>query len=701
MRVITRVDTCFSHTQPCARTVRAPERTSDLSLSRDMAANDLPDLRIDQAARSDGHEQHPHWDVESTEEILAARPATDPVTTDETNPLSSFGTVVSAELPGQNIPELPNVALPGTVLPGMVLNDRYEILAAVQHDGMGLVYQALDRNRQLAGATEPRVALKFPRPAKNNAAATTKHLRQEFLKLSQLNHPHIVTVYDLAIDRGVEFMVLEWLSGENLADTIKHTHGKRIAQKRAVDIVRDVADALACSHAAGIVHGDIKPSNIFLTGNRTVKLLDFGASGQSPPSAGEHSETSWATPAYASCELTEGRPPQPGDDVFALGVTAYYLFSGERPFGNLDAVSARNQGLVPKPLPDFAFDYWPAIKRALRFSADGRFKNAQEFLDQFIEQADEPLQHADEPLREAIHLSIPLQPRTQTYGALALLALVAIVSWSISYSGDTQREFRPLLDRATTAMAAGRLVGPGEDNAFAYYSAILAENPQSAEALMGLDSIAEQFLVQSRAALAAQNPEQAVDDLNTAREVQAKHFGIPLTAELIGRYQQDLLLNAQLLSKTNLEQAEDLLTQAASLSGENDVAVARVRDALQQEKSAAAIESLLLGIDQRILSERLTQPRGDSAVDLFNRASRLAPGNREVLVAAERIATALLFQAMFAISNGDLDVAQSFIGSAKALKVKHLALARAEFELARARSSNLPKPGQEYLSDVE
>lgn len=695
------MDTCFSNTQPCARTLPASERTIDLAGSGDMAADDLPDLLVDQAAQSKGHEHHLHWDVDSTEEILASRPATDPETVDETYPVSGFGALVSEELPDQDIPELPSVASPGTVLPGMLLNDRYEILAVVQHDGMGLVYQALDRNRQLAGATEPRVALKFSRPARDNTTTTVKHLRQEFLKLSQLNHPHIVTVYDLAIDRGREFMVLEWLSGENLADTIKHTNGERIAQKRAVEIVRDVADALACSHAAGIVHGDIKPSNIFLTDNRSVKLLDFGASGQSPSRTDDQSETSWATPAYASCELTEGQTPQPGDDVFALGVTAYYLLSGERPFGNLDAVSARNQGLAPKPLPDFASDYWPAIERALQFSAVERFNNARGFYDQFIEQAEEPLQHADERLREMFQPPIPLQARTLTYGALALLVLVAIVSWAISYSGDSQREFQPLLDGAAAAMAAGRLVGPGEDHAFFHYSAILADNPQNAEALKGLDDIAEQLLVQSRAALAAQNFEKAVADLNTARVVQAKHFGIPLTAELIERYRQDLLINAQLLSKTNVEQAEDLLTQAALLSDENDAAIARTRDALQQERSAAAVESLLRGIDQRILSERLTVPRGDSAVDLLNRASRLAPGDREVLVAAERIATALLFQAMFAISNGDLDVAQSFIGSAKALKVKHLALARADFELARARSNKLPKPDQEYVSDVE
>jgi hypothetical protein len=336
-------------------------------------------------------------------------------------------------------------------------------------------------------------------------------------------------------------------------------------------------------------------------------------------------------------------------------------------------------------LPDYASGYWPAIERALRFSAVERFNNAQEFRDQFAEKADEPVYEGIQPL-------IRPQARSLAYGALALLVLAALIFWSILRSGDTRREFQPLLDSATSALAAGRLVGPGEDTALYYYAAILADAPQNAEALKGVDNIAEQYLLRSRAALASLNFENAVVDLNIAREVQPKHFGIPLTAELIGRYREDLLVNAQLASKVNLEQAEDFLSQAALLSDENDVAVTRIRDALVQEKSAADVVSLLRGIDQRILSERLIVPRGDSAIDLLHQASRLAPGDRQVLVAAEQIVTALLFQAMFAISNGELDAAQSFIDSAKALKVKHLALARAEYELARAHSRKLSAP---------
>jgi hypothetical protein len=221
---------------------------------------------------------------------------------------------------------------------------------------------------------------------------------------------------------------------------------------------------------------------------------------------------------------------------------------------------------------------------------------------------------------------------------------------------------------------------------------VLADDPGNAVAVDGLDGIAEEYLVRARSALASGDFAGANGNLRRAREVQPEHFGIPVIAELIDRHRRDLLVRARQASATDAEQADRYLMHAAALSDANDPDIARVRDELQQEKSAAAVDALLRGIDQRILSERLTVPQGDSAVDLMRRASQLAPGNRQVQVAAERIASALLFQSMFAISNEKLDAAQSYIDSAKALKVKHLALARAEYELARARTRAMVFP---------
>src|SRR5690606_18495727 len=129
--------------------------------------------------------------------------------------------------------------------------------------------------------------------------------------------------------------------------------------------------------------GDVKPSNVFLTGNRVIKLLDFGSSMEASADSG--SEGNWATRAYASCEVLQGAAPQPHDDVYALGVTAYRLMSGERPFGDLDAAEAHARGVVAQPLPPDAERSWPAIEHALRFDALDRPAHAGEFLMELVD----------------------------------------------------------------------------------------------------------------------------------------------------------------------------------------------------------------------------------------------------------------------------------------------------------------------------
>lgn len=659
---------------PRAQVLPAEERTSDLTKTSFSRPS-----RLHETCPVSGTRGRP------------ARPSGEAETPAVTRPLARGSgprvkKVSHTDLPSLAELMLPEAILPDAILPGTLVANRYEILQRVAHDGMGIVYKALDRNRHAAGAPRPWVALKFARPAGGELPASVEHLRLEFLKLSQLSHAGIVAVYDLASDHGVEFMVLEWLTGDNLATVLSGLGSKRIALGKALEIVRTVGEALACSHAAGIAHGDVKPSNIFITDDRAIKLLDFGAPGQSPSAAtAAREDASWATPLYASCAVLEGEQPQAVDDVYSLGVTAYYLLSGERPFGDLDAVTARDQGLAPPPLPDDANDYWPAVERALRFAAVDRFNTAEEFLDQFVEQPDDPARATFQP---AISLQVP----TFAYGALALVIFVAIVLWAIP-NGDSRSATGSLLDNATAALSAGRLVGPGDDDAFDYYQLILEGDPAHPAALEGLDRIAEEYLARARSALAAGDFEGAVGNLETARAVQPEHFGIAAIADLVGRYREDLLVSAQRVSTTDLPQAQRYLAQAAAMSRENDPAVADVRNELLQQESAAALDDLLRGIDERILSERLVLPRGDSAIDLLRRASQLAPGERQVQVAGERIASALLFQSMFAISNGNLDAAQAFIDSAKSLDLKHLALARAEYELARARTRAMASPG--------
>ncbi|MEX2496665.1 MAG: serine/threonine-protein kinase [Woeseia sp.] len=567
-----------------------------------------------------------------------------------------------------------------SVYAGEILANRYRIVEKISHHGMGIVYKAVDRRRKNAGSPSPWVALKFAGSADHEPLPTSSYLRQEFVKLSQLNHPNIVSVFDLDHDGGLDFLVMEWLDGETLSSLLTRINSKRIAFGKAQEIIRRVAEGLEHAHERGIVHGDVKPSNIFLLKNRSVKLLDFGSSGM--VSADGETEPNWATRAYASCEVLGGSSPQAHDDVFALGVTAYCLLSGERPFGNADATEARRSGLVPRPLPPDAQELWPAVAHALRLDAADRPAHASKFLLEF----DNPPADTSEPAESN-------QLERIAYGAVAVVLLLALVAWTVSSVGrDASADARDTLNSAQTALAEGRLVEPSAlgsvkngESAYSLYSTVLESDPDNAEALEGLDRIVEVYLTRARDALAADDPDAASESLSVARRVMPDHFGVAVTADVISRYGKDLLTDARHALRTDPDRAESLLIRAANVLPPADGELAAVRQEIEKYRVNERLELLLSGIDQRILSERLTVPQGDSAVDLLRQARALAPEDRQVAVAADRIATALLFQSMFAVSNGNIEDAQKFIDSAKALNVRHLALARAQYELAKAR----------------
>lgn len=572
---------------------------------------------------------------------------------------------------------------PGVPAKDVVLAGRYVVLEDVENSGMGFVYKALDRQRERAGAPEPWVALKIARPAPDGRTDTAGNLRREFLKLSELRHPNIVAVYDFGSEDCVDFIVLEWLQGETLASLLESLSSKRMALRTAEEIVRSIAAALAHAHSAGIVHGDVKPSNIFVTRDHTVKLLDFGASTRSDPDANGGDERGWATRAYASCDILKGKQPCPADDVFALGVTAYRLLAGRRPFGEVDALVAKEQGLAPPELPADAFASWPAVRNALQFDAMDRPEDATEFLRQLQSEVDGAEKESAFPHPVPAHLT------AIAWGVLASLALGLSAWWSLSDEPSTAPRIEQLLEDAAAAATAGRLLEPPENNAFAYYSEALESDPGNRQANEGLDRLAEHYLTEARSSLTAEQFEEAVSNLDRARDVRPGHFGIAAIEDLIGRYRRDLLVSARQSAGVDLGVSERYLAQAAALSAEDDPEIATVREELRRERTAEEVDSLVRVIDERILAERLLVPSGDSAIDLLRRASRLAPDDRQVQLARDRIASALLFQAMFSISTGNLDAAASFVAAAKSLKVRHLALARAEYELAKARSGAL------------
>ena len=451
---------------------------------------------------------------------------------------------------------------------------RYELLAEIGRGAMGVVYKARDPiiDRVLAIKT-----VDF-RGLGEVQADVQGRFFEEAQSAGRLNHPNIVSVFDFDSDRGLDFIVMEWLEGQTLADLLSQITSKRIALHKAYEVVRGVASALTHAHELGVVHGDVKPSNIFLTSNRSVKLLDFGSSVQA--SADADSEGNWATRAYASCEVLQGASPQPNDDVFALGVTAYRLMSGDRPFGDLDAAEARATGSVASPLPPDAERSWPAIEHALQFNALDRPAHAGEFLAEFIDPPIESTGPVDRSQLEHI-----------AYGAVAVALLIALVAWTVGSTGGGAVDEQGVLERAEIAFSDGRLTEPAENNAFELYSAVLQISPEHPAANAGLQRIAEHYLATARRALADDDPRGAAELLATARQVMPDHYGIPIMNDLIGRYGKDLLFRAREAAATDLDEAERLLAHASAFIPANDPAVTAVDAQLERMRENASRRS--------------------------------------------------------------------------------------------------------------
>lgn len=203
---------------------------------------------------------------------------------------------------------LPPSAEPAPVVPGFRLD---ELLG---WGATGAVWRA----ERLADGSA--VALKVAR------TSSSESLGREATALAAIRHPGVVRVLGRALtDDGRPVGVLELVGGESLAARL--TRGS-VPFELALDVVRGVAAALAAAHAAGVVHGDLKPANVMLRPDASVVLLDFGASA-GLPGTGNHIA---GTPAYLAPEQVDGLAASSASDVFSFGVMLYELLVGERPF---------------------------------------------------------------------------------------------------------------------------------------------------------------------------------------------------------------------------------------------------------------------------------------------------------------------------------------------------------------------------------
>jgi serine/threonine-protein kinase len=275
-----------------------------------------------------------------------------------------------------------------------VVAGRYETLETLGRGAMGIVYRARDRELDRI------VAIKTidGRCATDASGAVAARLQQEATAAARLSHPGIVTIHDVGVAGGVPYIVMEYFRGRTLSALVARGP---LPPAKAVLIGVQVCRALQYAHGEGVVHRDVKSSNIMVDDAWRVKLTDFGVA--RVVGRGDGDPMIVGTPAYIAPEHAQGRDADARSDLYALGVVLYEALTGERPFPSTDFATVLHEVVHLDPVPprERNFAVSPAldavVRRIMSKDPDDRYPDATTFgdaLDQALADGPGPIARA-------------------------------------------------------------------------------------------------------------------------------------------------------------------------------------------------------------------------------------------------------------------------------------------------------------------
>jgi hypothetical protein len=265
---------------------------------------------------------------------------------------------------------------------GRTIRDKYVIVRRLGEGGMGRVYLA-----ELESIRDRKFAVKLLKPELTNDPGFRQRFQDEARHQAQLDHENIVQMVDYFHVRDDYFLVLDYVDGEPLSDLIDGKGGKGLPEKQALSIMVGMLSGLDCAHQKGIVHRDVKPSNVLIDSRGRVRITDFGiameASGLTHTSEGRLI----GTPEYMSPEqLSNSGQIDHRSDVYSAGIVLYEMLTGQPPFhgSSFQAIQAQQMtSAVPNPRaanPKIPKRLADIVRRALQKSPADRFQGGPHFI---------------------------------------------------------------------------------------------------------------------------------------------------------------------------------------------------------------------------------------------------------------------------------------------------------------------------------
>jgi predicted Ser/Thr protein kinase len=284
-----------------------------------------------------------------------------------------------------------------------VFGDRYELGRVLGQGGMARVYRGTDRT------LDRPVAIKVLAEPYDRDRGFVQRFRREAQAAARLNHPNIVSVHDSGSDDGRHFIVMELVEGESLGTRLKRDGP--LAPAEAIRIGGAITRALAAAHERGVIHRDMKPSNVMLTEDGGVKVVDFGIARASGAEEITRSGLVLGSAFYVSPEQAQGASGDERSDLYGLGCVLYQMLTGRPPFVADDAVASLYQHVNERPTPPSSIRPVPdelerVVLRCLEKDPAHRFASASE-LETALLAASEP--SSTMPLPVAGEATVPVR----------------------------------------------------------------------------------------------------------------------------------------------------------------------------------------------------------------------------------------------------------------------------------------------------